>query len=281
MAIKKVHINESQYNRLLIEYHHAYGNGLDEDAENIAMIAMKKYKERLSNISPTRYHIKEFGITIYIRLVNGRVCACSNYGDFINVGIENIKEAIESNDIQRLASLIYHELGHLTNIVKSDYSRSETKEDFRVPLFLHLNDEEYRDMQIILYRFHDREMKARCFETTMFLKKNKNPNITIQDVYNDRCSDIAMMRGLIKMLEQGAEEGPESKYGKILNSLSHYTWENNARFNRYDRRVNGKYVDKIRWKLKCRNTINYFTRKYEWLKKRIDKIFYDYKVGEL
>lgn len=278
---KRINIRESQYKRVLREYHHAYGNGLEQDAENIANIAIDMYsKHNGQKISP--YHIESLDVDIEIRLVNGYVCACSRDGDFINVAIGNIEDALQGDKMQRLVSLIYHELGHLTNTVKSDFSLGETDIDFKTPLFLGMNDDEYKQMQTILYRFYTREMKARCFETAMFLKKNTNPNITIQDVYNDRCSDITLMRGFIKLLEIGAEQGPESEYGKILDGLSRRTWESKARWHRYDRRnKDGKFVDKISWRYKCKNTINFFTQKYLWLKKRIDKIFYDYKSGNV
>jgi len=281
----KVNLNEDQFNRVILkEYHHAYGNGLEQDAENIAQIAIGIYNDYIRNpyhaetlgqiksIGERRYHVQALDVDLKVKLVEGYVSGCDCYGEYIAVSYGGVEDAVNNNHMQRLVSVIYHELGHLTNGVKSDFAYGEMERDFKTPLFLKMSDDEYRQIQTILYRFYTRELKARCFETTMFLKKNNNPNITIQDVYNDRCSDIAMMRGFIKLLEIGAKEGPDSEYGKILNDLSHYTWENKARWHRYDR---------ITWKFKCKNTINFFMQKYRWLKKRIDKIFYDYKIGNL
>lgn len=270
----KLILKEEQFNRAIIkEYHHAYGNGLEQDAENIAQIAIDMDKR---NYGVKKYHIKSLDVLIDIKLVDSKVCGCSNYGDYIQIGKMYADEAIETKNTQRLSSLIYHELGHLVNFIKSNFSHGQTKRDFLNPLFLHLSDEEYKDIQVILYRFHTRELKARCFETVMFLKKNRDPNISIEDIYKDRCSDIYMMRGFINLLKQGAQEGPDSKYGKILSGLSRYTWEKNARSGKY--RIWGGN-EKITWKFKCKNTINYFEQRLRWLKKRIDKIFYDYKMG--
>lgn len=291
----KVILNENQFNRVILkEYHHAYGNGLEQDAENIAQIAIGIYNDyirnpfnadtfsQIKNYGQRPYHVQSLDVNLKVKLVGGSVSGCDRWGEYIAVSYDSVEDAVKNNHMQRLVSVIYHELGHLTNGVKSDYARSEADRDFKTPLFLDMNDEDYKQIQTILYRFYSRELKARCFETTMFLKKNTNPNITIQDVYNDRCSDITMMRGFIKMLQIGAQEGPQSQYGSILDGLSKYTWEENAGWNRYNRRnKNRKVVDKIKWKYKCRNTINYFMQKYRWLKKRIDKIFYDYKSGNL
>ena len=278
--MKKININENQYN-MILEYHHAYGNGLEDDAEKIAYIAVDMVKR---GYSIKTYYINSLDKKITVKL-GDTDCFCDNYGEFIVVGRKFAEEAISSNDIQRLSSLIYHELGHLTNVVKSNdgkrfFNSSQTRRDFINPLFLFLDNNDERDITHILYRFHYRELRARCFETTMFLKKNKNKNITIQDIYNDRCSDITLMRGFIKLLEQGEIEGPESKYGKILNDISKATWRHNGRFG-WLKSIgkHGKY--KVSWKYNARKTINYFNERYLWLKKRVDKIFCDYKQGIL
>ena len=283
--MKKININENQYSTLL-EYHHAYGKGLEQDAENIAYIATDMFK---NNYGLKTYYIQSLDKKIDVKLVDSSICACDNYGEFIQISKKYTEEAISSNDIQRLSSLIYHELGHLTNILKCNdnkewFNTSQTRKDFTDPLFLFLDTADYEKIMTMLYRFHSRELKARCFETTMFLKKNKNPNITIQDIYNDRCSDITMMREFLSLLKQGEIEGPESKYGKILNDIGKSTWQREMRFKKYSPNTKKTYQynnGRVSWKYNAKNTINYFTKRYLWLKKRIDKIFYDYMRNKL
>lgn len=74
-----------------------------------------------------------------------------------------------------------------------------------------------------MYRFNTRELKARCFETKMFLMKNKN--VTLKDVYDNRCSDLTLMGDFIKELETIYNEGEESKDFSLLNSVSSEIWK--------------------------------------------------------
>lgn len=220
------------------------------------------------------YTINALGIKtkVYIVLIN--TCA-DNKGKFIAVNYDTVLDAIKTSDKQVLNSYIYHELGHLTNAAKSSFEPSETSIDFKNPMFLHLEDSEYKKITRMLYRFHTRELKARCFETKMFLEKNNDDNITIQDIYDNRCSDITLMRNFIDILKNGAKEGPQSTNGKILSDVSKDTWEQAWG----DRRQFGD--NEARWKLKCKNTIRYFQKRLDWFKKRIDKIFYDFKSKKM
>ena len=293
-------INIFSMRDVLLEYHHTYDNGLMQDAENIADIAIgiiktfldggtspeqireylnsyeakPSFKRGILSMGYNRlskpYKIDTLGISTRIYVVLITTCADIK-GKFVAVNFDTVLDAINTDNNQVISSAIYHELGHLTNSSKSGFDQSQTSIDFKTPLFLSLDEDEYKKVTKALYRFHMRELKARCFETKMFLEKNKNEDITIQDIYDNRCSDITLMREFIEMLKKGAEEGPDSKNGGILNSISKDTWE----YTWSDRRMFGD--DKARWKLKCKNTIAYFQRRLDWFKKRIDKIFYDYK----
>jgi len=282
--MKKIKINESQLNKFFInEYHHAYGNGLEQDAENIANMLCERYSNGwraylnvdngYSSGSPISYQTLAFGnemyISIFLTTLDNSFYVPRQVNTIV-IGEQRVIDAIESNDMQMLASSIYHELGHMTNVVKSDNKLSQIKKDFKIPLFLKMNQQDYQDVVHILYRFHSRELKARCFETTMYLRKNNNPNITIQDVYNNRCSDITIMRGFVNYLKSIASQGENGENAYIMNDLFKDTYGN---------RMSYHARGMTPWEKKCRGTIWYFESRYIWLKKRIDKIFSDYKLN--
>jgi hypothetical protein len=104
----------------------------------------------------------------------------------------------------------------------------------------------------------------------MYLRKNNNPNITIQDVYNNRCSDITIMRGFVNYLKSIASQGENGENAYIMNDLFKDTYGN---------RMSYHARGMTPWEKKCRGTIWYFESRYIWLKKRIDKIFSDYKLN--
>lgn len=292
--------------RMIYEFHHAMGGELERDADNIANIAISIIKQCFDNgfsvqdiedyldenpISfnfsgslnqahslRKRYHIKALDLDTTVYIAKGDTLLTNSRCNVILVSFNRVLETIETGDYQALSSLIYHELGHATNIVKSDFSDSEIVADFKKPMFLGLDDDEYKTLHKMLYRFHMREMKARCFETKMFLNKNRNQYIPIKDVYGSRCSDITLMREFVNLLKRGAEMGPNSKEGKILNDVSRNTWE--AQNERHIWTGKGFGTQRIRWKKKCENTLRFFQKRLDWFKKRIDKIYYDYINGE-
>jgi hypothetical protein len=138
----------------------------------------------------------------------------------------------------------------------------EGRRDFKTPFFTKMDNNMYEKFSKHLYRFLSRELKARCFETTMFLKNNANRNITLQDVYDNRCSDISMMRRFVKTLKYISSLGENKDTMNIINQLYR------------------DCIDRFRnpsWDNKCRKLIMFFENKLQWLKKRVDKIYYDFK----
>lgn len=281
--MKTIKINESQFVKYFInEYHHAYGNGLEQDAENIANMLCERYSNGWraylnvsngnSSGSPISYQTFAFGnemyISIYLTTLNNSFYIPRSVNTIV-IGEQRVIDAMESNNIQKLASSIYHELGHMTNVVKSD-KLSQIDKDFKTPLFFKMNEKDYQDIEHILYRFHSRELKSRCFETTMFLRQNNDANITIQDVYNNRCSDITLMREFVNYLKLIASQGKNSDNAYIITDLFRDTYGNMMNIN--TRKA-------LSWEKICRGTIWYFEKRYLWLKKRIDKIFSDYKLN--
>jgi hypothetical protein len=279
--MKIIKVNESQFSKCFInEYHHAYGNGLEKDAENIANMLCDYYSRGWkayldvnnghTSGFPISYQTSALGNEMYISIFLTTL-DCSFYvtNAIIVIDENTVVDAIKSKNIQKLTSYIYHELGHMTNVIKSN-NVNQAKKDFETPSFFKMNNQEYQDARYILYRFHTRELKARCFETTMFLKHNNNPNITIQDIYNNRCSDITVMKEFVYHLKNIASQGKNGDDSYIINDLFKETC---------GKKLDAHTRDIVSWDKKCQTTIWYFEKRYLWLKKRIDKIFSDYKVN--
>lgn len=261
---------------LIAEFHHAMDNGLEDDARNISKIAIGMYKNDLldpytpipTSIKYSRsYESKSLGTRIMIWLSDQLTATVYKAPNSLYIPTDKIEESLRSSDLSLLTQLIYHELGHITNYVKAD-NINQTALDFNPPMFLDADDKEYDRLHKVLYRFQTREMKARCFETRMYLRNNQENLPSIEDVYSNRCSDLAMMRQFLDELREIAMEGDKSPKSYIIKSLSRDTWMKN----RLDRKSN-------RWDIMCKNTLRYFNHRYEWLKKRIDKIYSDFKLG--
>lgn len=245
---------------LLSEYHHSY-DAIYNDALNIGNLIIKYRKNGWDGNEPIKYVSNSFGnetrITIY--LIDGEVNQYHIWNT-LKISKSVVDRAIESNDKSKLLSAIYHELGHMTNVIKSN-NISQIRTDFNVPYFFKLSQDEYIKMSKILYRFRQSEMKARCFETTMLLRQR--PDMTLQEIYDNRCSDITMMQDFINYLK--SNENSE-KYNYIITEL--YKTLFNKIFT-----VNQVNIDKMKIRV-----IKYFTKKLLWFKKRIQKIYYDSKV---
>lgn len=254
---------------ILKEYHHAYDNGLATACLEIAKFVCYIVSEGWSPLDEKDFPFETDAIgekiELTIRLAQGDFFGYRPYA-VLYVGYDVINETLESGSLQRLSSLIYHELGHMTNVVKSDSTR-EVQKDFDMPLFLGMKDDEYKELSQMIYRFYTREMKARCFETTMFLKQNVGRNITLQEIYDDRCSDITMMRRFIAKLSDLANSGEENDTMKIISSF----------FNRiYGKNYSLEYQHSMPFEKKGEMLLKFFSKRLIWFKRRIDKIYYDY-----
>lgn len=281
---------------ILREYHHSFGNGLEKDAENIANILLKfakQYNINSVNIERWRlddeiedrlfvyhYYVKALGTNLNIEIDTRPEMsnnACINKGFVIPsliVGYCEIENGIkDENGYIDLLSTIHHELGHNVNNVKSNNANSVSDKSFNTPLFLRLCDDEYKKISSLMYCFHRREMWARCFQTTMFLKKQKDKNLTIQDVYNNHCSRVSDMKQLLDLLNKIKNEGENGYYSFIMKNIFNTTYRKQLYSDKKLWFVNN--LD-ISWEKMCNGTIKYFYSRYIWFKKRIDKIYYDY-----
>ena len=299
--MKKININESQYNGLLREYHHSYDEGLQNNAIEISNKACELFKAKdnlfralvpqydaeysLSN-TPFLYQLdcfkKPVTIRVYAWSLGDKLAYVPRYNS-LYIGVDVIKNAIETNDNTKLIQQVYHELGHLTNNIFADetdsdkplYLRrnSQSQRDFSTPIFAKVqNQTTYENLRKTLYLFLSNEMKARCFETAMYIKEmnKQGKRISLEDVYNDRCSGIAKMKNFIKVLKILEEKGENKDTYNIINELY------------YDCVVRKNWGKRnASWVNKCRKLILFFGDKLNWFKKRVDKIFYDYVGNKL
>lgn len=252
----KIIIKESELKRIIInEIHHAFDNGLITICNNIAQYFIDNSDNIYINYYKTFNCGELFGDVNFV-VKNGNNCGYDPAYGNIWIGIDIIK----SNDRQKLSSMIYHEMGHNVNHTKSDVS-SELRRDFESPMFLRMKDDKYKDILKKIYRFQTRELKARCFEATMWLKQsNKTPSL--QEYYSNRCTDIVLMKDFINELKNLTENNDdydiiESLYAKM-----------NKNF------IYGK--NKPPFKEMSKYVLDWFLKQYRWFKKRIDKIYYDY-----
>ena len=184
--MKTIKINEMQYRHLLGEHHHSFDEGLQDVSQEIARRLCSKY-EKLSDgllydnvvdafYQPIRaFDCDNWSYRIPVKVYDGE-CTMLEFPNNLIVGIEEIRKAVENNNTDYLSQLIYHEMGHLVNMKKSyDFHgmTKNSKKDFLTPLYLGMDNDEYKKIDRILYRFQARELRARCFETTMFIKLNR------------------------------------------------------------------------------------------------------------
>jgi hypothetical protein len=247
--------------KALNEIHHAQDNGLFQVATKITEEFIEMYDngiiERHKKSDAENPFYKDRPFILYID---------PNYGNdscAIDVQYNKIiasKKSIENNSKERLASLIFHELGHAVNYHNGGIRQNE--KDFEQPLFLSYREDEYRETLRTIYLFYTRELKARCFETTMFLKQL--PDTPLKQLYDERCTGLNKMKAFINRLTQAAREGQDGKDSYLIEELSGKFFDLYSRLN-----------NKPSWNDKCRVIINWFTKQYQWLKKRVDKIYYD------
>jgi hypothetical protein len=156
----------------------------------------------------------------------------------------------------------------MTNLYKG--GRGETNKDFETPSLFSIDEDTYKYVSKNLYLFQSREMKARCFETTMYLKEqSKDRKVMLKDVYSNRCSGIEEMNKFLLFLMIIAREGEDGKNAKVIEELF---WQ-----------MNYKKIGRTRlpqnWQFMCKTVINYFKSHYKWMKTRVDKIYTDYTKG--
>lgn len=113
-------LNEIIREEILKEYHHSYDNGLIKNVENIiTLIKKKSYDDTFQSFS---YIIKSLNKErITVTPTENDITSIDCFGNILYI------PKSELNNDNRLAQLIYHELGHLTNVVKADTSQQIKK----------------------------------------------------------------------------------------------------------------------------------------------------------
>jgi hypothetical protein len=248
---------------ILLEYHHAYaGDNILDMVNQITNYIINNKKDIQNRLQKEQ--------SFNIRLDNEINIEFNNaiQGTAYNPNTDTIivSEDLLNNSFQSLSSLIYHELGHRTNYIKSNKNIGELNRDFNKPSFFNMQDEEqYKDILKTIYSFQTRELKARCFETTMFLN-NTNHKIPLEQLYSERCTNIYNMKLFIEYIQNIINEGESSNDAYIIRDI-------------YREMMRDKYA-KVRiiksYPYMCKYVLNYFTRQYHMFKKKIDKIYYDY-----
>lgn len=264
---KVIYIKKNKLN----EYHHSFDNGLYQDAINIGEKILDLRSKNWNSMNSFTYKLSSLTLdknepfNISVSLVDGNVSQFHAWRQ-IKISktlVDDILNQGKSKD--KLFAAIFHELGHLITLNKAN-SLSVLSPDFKNPLMLKMSDENYKNLTKILYRFRKNEMDARCFETSMFLKQNIDNNISLKELYDNRCSDITMMQNFVNYLFKLSNN--------IVNNDDKYT-------------IDGLYKTIFKKPFFQKNNLSheimakklyfFFNKKLINFKKKIDKIYYDYK----
>lgn len=260
MAKSKKHI--------LKEYHHGYNDALMNDAKNICKMAVRYYLQGSKGFDYqlAAFPAQEGEHRLKVRISQRAVSCYIPTEHAIEIPIEKMQNAIKANNFQSLLSIIYHELGHLANYLLSGRNMHQMQKNIKSITLASCSEDFYRNINRILYRFQSREMKARCFETAMYLEQSNNPNITIQEIYDNRCSDLTLMRKFLLYIKSAKSSSPLEQVAVIKELFRDMC------IREYSLREYKTYsIEK-----KAQALYKIFARKFLWLKKRIDKIYYDY-----
>lgn len=262
MTIKEA-IRRSIDKLLIREYHHSNDDGnIQKLCINTAKYMIDNYEAIIHN--GWCYGIENETIDVGIWKESPNTACYDPTTGAVKVGKKLLMQCAEENDVRRLASLIYHEIGHKTNHTKSNSAR-EIFKDVYVPMFMKFDQDVYEAYSKVLYRFNTREMKARCFEATMFLKQSDTLP-SLEEYYGDRCTDLTMMRQFIEMLtSMTRNQNPSNEDKYVIDELYKGTFNKAFRSGNVPHNVKGEKL------------IKYFMMKYKWFKTRIDKIYYDFK----
>ena len=263
------HIIKEAIRAYMLEYHHSGNENLYNDAINIGNKIIEYYKTGWDGSVPIKYNSLSFGdeggITIYVYLTDSDVSQFEVWS-IIKISKGLVIDAIDNGNSQRLLSAIYHELGHMVNVRRSK-SLFQARKDINMPLMFKLSDDEYASLGKVLYRFNLREMRARCYETEMFLRQGDKDSITIEDIYNNRCSDITLMRNFVNYLLSKCNGNLSEKDGYIIKKLYNSVFHKRI-FNKSGLNLNEK----------AKKLYKFFNARLIWFKARIDKIYSDYKM---
>lgn len=252
------------------EWHHAMDNGLKQDAENIVKKLFDMYNEgyKLPYFSYNVQSLKRsMGVDTMSEVTS---TAFNTYTGALCVNKYELSNAVSNGQegFQRLASLIYHELGHAVNyynaMKNSGNYEKEAGMDIKTPIFGNADKKTYEWLRHSLYRFQKRELKARCFEATEFLNTAVKP-VTLQELYNNRCTDITLMRQFVDYLSNIQNSSSDSY---IIDDL-YIEITSKSSFD----------IKNIDWNKKYKRVVSFFKSRLDDFTKRINKIYTDYKLG--
>lgn len=251
---------------LLREYHHVTDDGLIQDVYAIydGFVNMHKYGDTKRDM----FRIPSLGRKVSLELLQGiKGAALVDYSQII-LNLDEFEESLNDERARNhVLSLIYHELGHLVQYIKSD-SKDVLRPTFKKPLFLSMSTEDYKAICRKLYCFQDRELKARLYGTYMWLKNNPDRNISIKRLYDcDECR-LSMMSQFMEEIKQIASEGENGSRSFVIKNLYADTY----RRNRMDMRsYNAPFAKQ------AERVVYFYQKRYDWFKKRVDKIYNDWK----
>lgn len=276
MKQKVIKITESQFKSILDESHSGINEELMNDAKNITRLIIEKYN-KVGQINVV-YRIERFNnVDIVVldseyenigRDVNGNPINALGVGlyEFTNTVQLYLDKSLVLDE-RKLYSAISHELGHLFCYLKNKCHINGTQKtislQYRTDNF---SLDDFRQMQSTLYCFRENEMQARCFETASYLQKSKEQNIdvTIEELYSNRCTGINKMQSFLELIKN-------NDINQII-ELIRYLYN----------RIIGEYkamAKKVNKEQMRHMVLSYFETKLNKFKRKIDKIYTDYKQG--
>lgn len=268
-------ITETINRFLLREYHHTTDNGLIDDCNLIydrIKYLVEHYIDEYSDdfFRKGIVELPSLGERFIVCLTdNLKGAALDGIRKYIYINKTEAAQSLKNDKVRKeVFSNIYHELGHWIQIQKSD-RLAVTQTSFSRPYFKKLNAEKYQNITRKLYCFHDRELKARFYGTYMWLKQHNGENISIQDVYDSYACRLTLMRETLSMLNDIAQQGEQDSRAYIIKDLYKVTYCKNRTTNRAENASFEKQAQRV---------IYYFTKRYNFFKKGIDKIYCDWKM---
>ena len=266
MKQKVIKITESQFKSILDESHSGINEDLMNDAKNIARLVIEQYNtEGRINLV---YSIERFDNVDVV------VLDSENGSNALGVGLYESTNTVQLYldkslvlDERKLYSIISHELGHLYCYLKNkghiSYQQTKVSLSYLTDNF---SSDDFKQLQSALYCFRENEMQARCFETASYLQKSKEQNIdvTIEELYSNRCTGINKMQSFLELIKN-------SDINQIIELIRYLYNRIVGEYKAMTKNVNKEQMRHI--------VISYFETKLNKFKRKIDKIYSDYKQG--
>lgn len=276
MKKKVVKITEGQFKSILDESHSGINEELMNDAKNITRLIINKYQtEGRINVI---YRIERFDnldvVVLDSEIENIGRDSSGNPRNALGVGLYEFSNTVQLYldkslvlDERKLYSIISHELGHLycylknkrhINGIQNPISLQYRTDDFSL--------DDFKQMQNALYCFRENEMQARCFETASYLQhsKEKNIDVTIDELYSNRCTGLNQMQSFLELLRN-------NDINQIIELIRYLYNRIVGAYKSMSKKVNNEQMRNI--------VVSFFENKLQKFKRKIDKIYTDYKQG--